>query len=111
MPSLRSLAPGLRVPAEKFFQWARKRVPGLVVTSARRTFAEQARLYARFLAGESGGLPALPPGHSKHELGLAFDLARPQVDPLEDPYLTALGSVWRRLGGKWNPKDPVHFEV
>ncbi len=111
MPSLRSLFPGFRPYAEKFFLFARRIYPGLVITSARRSFADQARLYQLYLQGKSHGLPALPPGHSMHEFGLAFDMARPQVDPLQDPALKELGVLWLKLGGKWGARDPVHFEV
>jgi LAS superfamily LD-carboxypeptidase LdcB len=82
----------------------------LTCTSARRSFQEQARLYAKFQAGEST-LPALPPGKSMHQLGLAFDLARPGVDPHQDELLAALGAIWNEAGGKWHSSDPVHFEV
>lgn len=111
MPSLRTLAPEFIPIAESFVAWAREKFPGsgLVVTSAFRTHAEQARLYARFLAGQNNGLPATPPGNSDHERGLAFDFARLNVDPLTDPVLKYLGSAWSQAGGKWWDGDPVHF--
>src|SRR5712691_3344203 len=58
------------------------------VTSTRRSFAEQKRLYSRYLAGLSP-YPAAPPGHSAHEYGFAFDMI---VSPLED--LVDVGQYW-----------------
>ena len=96
--------------AESFYRWARGQVGGgLVITSARRTRQEQERLYRASLAGQNDGLPALPPGHSDHELGLAFDMARPTVPALQDELLPWLAAAWRRKGGLWDKRDPVHF--
>ena len=74
------------------------------ITSVRRTSSEQARLYRRYLAGQSQ-LPAAPPGHSAHEYGYAFDVVLTPYDALAE-----LGQVWRDAGGVWGPRDPVHFE-
>jgi hypothetical protein len=109
VPSLRTLDRRFRPMADKFFRWARARVPGLVVTSAKRSRREQLRLYNEYMAGRNNGLPATPPGHSSHELGLAFDMARPGHDPLSDPTLFELGKAWRAEGGTWWEGDPVHF--
>ena len=109
MPSLSTLDPSFRPHAEVFYRWARQYVPGLVVTSARRTRAEQERLYRAAQAGENDGLPAAPPGASDHETGMAFDMARINVPALTDPVLRVLGSRWVGIGGRWSPKDPVHF--
>jgi len=110
MPSLVSLVHELRSPAELLLSVGRAYDRALRVTSARRTAAEQGRLYARWQAGLST-LPAAPPGRSLHEYGLAFDLARPSVDPRRDQLLEALGEVWNSWGGHWSASDPVHFEV
>lgn len=109
MPSLRTLDPRFRPHAERFFRWARAWVPGLVVTSSRRTYAEQLRLWNRSQAGQNDGLPAVPPGQSDHEKGLAWDMARINVDPLKDEKLRKLGAEWIRLGFRWWDRDPVHF--
>jgi len=110
MPTLRSLDRHFRPSATLLVQVARQLDSGFVVTSARRGYAEQARLYQRFLEGKSSGLPALPPGSSMHELGLAFDLARPGIDPLTDHLLARVGALWKSWGGRWGPSDPVHFQ-
>jgi hypothetical protein len=77
------------------------------VSSARRSHAQQALLYRRFLAGQSR-FPAAPPGHSAHELGLAFDL---WIN--DETQFTDLGSVWEQMGGTWGGHfhDPIHFEA
>ena len=84
--------------------------PRLVVTSARRSMAKQAYLYARWKAGLSE-IPAAPVGRSLHQIGLAFDMARVGIDPLTDPLLAHLGAIWESYGGRWGgERDPVHFQ-
>lgn len=75
------------------------------ITSVRRTRAQQTRLWENYLAGRSL-FPAAPPGASKHEYGLAWDMV---TEPAEA--LAVLGSWWRSVGGTWSPRDPIHFEV
>lgn len=73
------------------------------VTSVRRSRAQQAELYRNYLAGRSQ-FPAAPPGSSKHELGLAFDIV---TVPFEALY--TLGSWWLSLDGEWSRRDAIHF--
>lgn len=79
------------------------------ITSVRRSRARQAALYRNWIAGRSP-YPAAPPGRSKHERGLAFDVV---VTPLSA--LRALGEAWESVGGVWGGRfsksDPVHFEA
>lgn len=82
-------------------------MPGVQLTSTGRSRTEQVKLYRRYLAGKSK-YPAAPPGTSKHELGLAFDVWH------QDPrVLQWLGKVWESWGGRWGGRfnDPIHFEV
>ncbi len=111
MASLRGLVPDMRPWAEQLYAIGVSIAPDLMVTSVYRSRSEQARLYARYLAGQSGGIPAAPPGLSWHEWRLAFDLARPLVDPYQDEVLAFLGAVWKGWGGLWKPVDPVHFQA
>jgi len=96
------------------YEWGRSGGP-LVITSARRSPQDQYRLYQDWLRGKSK-IPAAPPGRSRHELGLAFDMARLGIDPFEDPLLNFLGEVWRDMGGIYGGNwggggDPVHYEA
>lgn len=40
---------------------------------------------------------------SAHAIGRAFDA--------ETSHPHRAGGIWRRLGGKWSPRDPEHFEL
>lgn len=110
MASLNSLHPQL-VPFAKYLHWLGRQYDGrLVVTSARRSPAKQLELYHKWRTGQSR-IPAAPPGRSLHEHGLAFDMARLGVDPLNDPLLNWLGAVWDSWGGRHGgQRDPVHFQ-
>lgn len=111
MPSTAKLRPEFRPHAEQLLKAARGLDPRFVFTSTYRSRTDQARLYARYIKGESP-FPALPPGRSQHERGWAVDLARLGVDPSDDPLLAALGAAWRSIGGVWGGTvDPVHFEA
>ena len=110
MADLRTLDPWLAPYARYLYQIGKQYDGRLVVTSARRSAAKQARLYQRWQSGESN-IPAAPPGRSLHEHGLAFDLARIGKDPLTDPLLAWLGAVWESWGGRHGgTRDPVHFQ-
>lgn len=78
------------------------------VTSTFRSMEKQADLYRRWQQGLSA-LPAAPPGKSKHNYGLAFDMV--VHDGYHSPWQTAVGNFWKSLGGKWWQSDPVHFQV
>lgn len=73
------------------------------VTSVWRSRAEQQQLYNNYLAGRSS-FPAAPPGSSKHELGLAWDMV---TEPFSA--LNTLGAWWTSIGGEWSKTDPIHF--
>lgn len=74
------------------------------ITSVFRSRAVQARLYRNYLAGRSRW-PAAPPGKSKHQYGLAFDMVADN--------LPALGALWESWGGRWGGRfhDDIHFEL
>jgi len=73
------------------------------ITSVRRSRQQQAVLYDRYRRGLSQ-FPAAPPGQSRHERGLAFDMVT--VDGGR-----AAGAAWNEAGGFWSPSDWVHYEV
>lgn len=111
MPSTAKLAPGFRPFADALLRAARALDARFVFTSTYRSPQDQRRLYSRYIKGESP-FPALPPGQSQHERGLAVDLARLGVDPADDEMLVDLGTAWREAGGVWGGEvDPVHFEA
>lgn len=111
---LRSLAPWLRAPAQALFAYGHKIDKRLMVTSARRSWLDQQRLWHKC---RNGGceLPVAPPGKSLHQQGRAFDIARRGVDPFVDDLLVHLGQLWEAAGGTWGGRfggpDPVHFEA
>lgn len=92
--------------AAALFAWMLTRDPTARVSSVRRGRGEQGRLYRRYLAGKSR-FPAAPPGRSKHELGLAFDIVAKQ------DVLAQAGRIWESWGGRWGGrfKDPIHFDA
>lgn len=111
MPSTRLLDTRFRAMADALLVYARSLDPSFVFTSTYRSHGDQQRLYSRWLKGLSP-FPALPPGTSQHERGLAVDLARLGVDAATDPLLAEVGAWWRRQGGVWGAaKDPVHFQA
>jgi len=102
--TLFGLHPELRPAAEALLQLAQESGVRVYINSVRRSRAQQAKLYARYLRGQNP-YPVAPPGTSLHELGLAFDISTyPDVLP-------QLGAIWRSWGGRWSPADRVHFSV
>lgn len=69
------------------------------IGSGFRTMAEQARLYARWMAHVPGQAQAAPPGRSNHNYGLAIDLS---------PASTT--AAQRALGAKFGLRWPMGFE-
>jgi hypothetical protein len=103
---LRSIDRRLQPYAAALIQVARMKNPNVYITSGRRSAKEQLQLFVRFQEGRSR-YPAAPPGSSKHERGLAFDLGG-----MTQPQLRTLGKLWERWGGRWGGrfKDSIHFE-
>ena len=104
--SLQLLQPQLRPWATWLLEVARQSDAGAQITSTGRSWEEQWGLWTRYERGLSK-YPAAPPGSSKHELGLAFDLLA------RDDVLEYLGQLWERYGGRWGGQfhDPIHFEI
>lgn len=107
--SLGALVPALRPYARALVDLAGRAGLQPRVTSTRRSHAEQARLYRRYLAGQQQ-YPVAPPGSSAHEFGMAFDMITSAMN-LAD--LADLGKVWVSWGGVWGGDfdDPIHFEL
>jgi LAS superfamily LD-carboxypeptidase LdcB len=58
-----------------------------------RTYDQQAELYRKYLNGT--GARAAPPGTSEHNLGIALDLATPQMRSIVDSIGPAFG--WAKV--------------
>ncbi len=106
--SLNSLIPEFRPWAAALVNAAASAGLQPRVTSTRRSHAFQARLYRRFLAGQSQ-FPVAPPGTSSHEFGYALDLI---ISPYDLSLFKELGDLWNSWGGIWGGafNDPIHFE-
>lgn len=104
--SLATLIPELQPFARALINAAANARMNPRVTSTRRSTAEQARLYQRYIAGQSQ-YPVAPPGTSAHEFGYAFDMIVSYAD-----WLPQLGHLWQSWGGVWGGafNDPIHFE-
>lgn len=63
---------------------------------------DQARLYANRARNP---YPVAPPGRSKHNYGLAWDMTG------DRELLRQAGQLWVSWGGRWFESDPIHFEV
>lgn len=103
----RRLRPELRPWASALFDVATRYRLSPRVTSTFRSLEEQRFLYEKFLRGESL-FPAAPPGASRHNFGLAFDLV---VNSSEGQ--TFIGRVWESWGGRWGGRfrDDIHFDT
>jgi len=113
MPGTEDLDPRFKPAADAWMQYLRAIDGRFVITSSRRTPAQQAQLYERMTEKKAAGLPyftTLAPGTSLHERGLAIDVARFGRDAASDELLRQAGATWRGLGGTWGGEsDPVHF--
>lgn len=108
MPSLSELHPDLRPWARYLVQIGNYNGFRISVNSVYRSREAQAVLYSRYQRGLSR-YPVAPPGRSMHEHRLAFDINVRQGS--QSPEQAALGALWNSWGGKWSPKDAVHFSV
>lgn len=98
--TLNGLQPWLRPYAEALL---RSFPPAtFTVTSVFRSLSAQ---YALYRNRSRNRYPVAPPGKSKHNYGLAWDMTGP-ADQLREA-----GELWRSWGGRWFETDPIHFEV
>jgi len=105
---LLGLHPQLLPWAEHLVREARRIGLRVTITSVRRTREEQAKLYARYLAGLNT-YPVAPPGRSSPELGLAWDMDVRDTNGRDAA--PVVGAAWKSWGGRWSPADRVHFTV
>lgn len=101
---LASIGAGFKLDSTSAVSWLRTKGAGnpAHITTAYRDRAYQQRLYDGWLARKPGYNFALPPGQSKHELGLAVDVDRATAN-----WLSAHGAAygWRGIKSEW-----WHFE-
>lgn len=115
-----TLDPSLQPLARKFLADAHAAGFNVVITSGRRTMAEQAALYAQGRTAAGKIVTKAQPGDSAHNFGLSFDFAFanalgqptwPEDAPWADAAAIgkALGLEW---GGDWKSfKDRPHLEL
>jgi len=103
----RRLRPELRPWATALFDVATRFRLAPRVTSTFRSLSEQRLLYEKFLRGQSR-FPAAPPGRSRHNFGLAFDMIANTPEGQD-----FLGRVWESWGGRWGGRfnDVIHFDT
>lgn len=107
--SLYTLHHSFRRPVKKWLAELKARNIEWTITSTRRSLAQQKRLYDRFLAGLSK-FPALPPGRSRHEFGLAIDIVF-HPEPGGEITLEEIARLAAIQGFRWaGPGDSVHFD-
>lgn len=92
MPWWDELAPDLQADARALVAWVTAMGGTARVTSVRRSPRAERAIAGRGLVSE-------------HASGRAFDLV---ISPL--PLARIAGLTWRRLGGRWSERDPIHFE-
>lgn len=96
--SLKALEPWLRPYADALTSY----FPQLRITSVYRSPTEQLRLWNN---RAHNPYPVAPPGSSYHEYRRAWDMVGPQEQ------LELAGQIWRKWGGTWSPRDPIHFQA
>lgn len=102
--TLAGLNPGLRPNAQWCLDVAAYYDVPVTVTSVYRSWAAQAELYQRYLAGRSK-YPANRPGDSAHNFGLAWDSVVP--DWAQDWW----DAVRRYAGFEVLPNDRIHAQL
>lgn len=120
MTRIETLDSRIKHLAEQFVEDAFKAGIDVIVTSARRTIAEQNALYSHGRSKPGQIVTNAKGGSSPHNFGLAFD-----VVPVKNgvPQWNASNDVWERLGAigkslglKWGGEfktivDRPHFEL
>lgn len=97
VPWWTELVPELQADARTLVTFVESAGGSAQVTSVRRSLAAERRLL-RSAGVEPDGLV------SDHHFGRAFDCV---ITPA--PALKVAVLLWRAMGHRWSPKDPVHF--
>lgn len=115
---IQTLHPAVRDKAREFISLAEKEGINLRVTSALRTWDEQAALYAQGRTSPGSIVTNAKPGESFHNYGTAFDVV-PIVNGSADwdsKEWNRIGILGKSLGFKWGGdftsiNDRPHFEM
>ena len=113
---LSELEDDVREMAEHFLASAARAGLLLRVTHTRRTWPEQAALYAQGRSLPGPTVTAAPPGYSWHNFGRAFDVCQAHGEPYpeEDSFWDSVGQIGENCGlewgGRWKHPDRPHFE-
>ena len=116
---IQTLHPSIRAKAKEFVVRAEKELGvKLRVTSALRTFDEQAKLYEKGRVTDGKVVTNAKAGESMHNYGLAIDVVEMKKGkPLwSNPNWTAIANLGKSLGFEWGGdwrsfKDLPHFEM
>lgn len=103
-PKLMQLHPQVKEAADWALSWAEYYGVPVTVTSGFRTWQDQERLYADYMAGRSR-FPANRPGDSAHNFGLAWDSWVPEE------YRSWWEYVRKAAGFEVLPNDWIHAQV
>lgn len=115
---IQTLHPAVRDKAREFISLAEKEGINLRVTSALRTWEEQAALYAQGRTSPGSIVTNAKPGESFHNYGTAFDVV-PIVNGSADwdsKEWNKIGILGKSVGFKWGGdftsiNDRPHFEM
>ena len=115
-----SLDPSLQPIARQFLTDAHAAGYKVVITSGRRTMAEQAALYAQGRTTSGSVVTKAQPGDSAHNFGLSFDFAFANTLgqptwPENGPW-AEVAAIGKKLGLEWGGdwksfKDRPHLEL
>jgi peptidoglycan L-alanyl-D-glutamate endopeptidase CwlK len=113
---IEDLEPEVQEMALAFLQKCAQQGITLRITQTRRTWDEQAQIYAQGRTAPGKVVTHAPPGHSWHNFGRAFDVCFMGKEPYPDDdsvweYIGAIGeTVGLEWGGRWKVPDKPHLQ-
>lgn len=120
-PKAQGLNPNLQGLAQQLIELAKREGIQLIITSGYRSNEEQEKLYQQGRTTKGPVVTHAKPGSSKHNHGLAFDVAPLDKNgkphwPEDEALWEKIGRIGESLGLKWGGrwagfKDRPHFEL